>query len=142
MSFEEMYSMKFKVLLAALLSVSLGVSAGSTVQEGVVKKAEVITTKVGADGKPLLGAAVGVGIGSMIGSGSGKDAAQIAGGIIGAKRQANKRKQQMYGWRYIVEVKDELIVVDSWCESPNYRCQGVVEGKEVYVINNQEVSEK
>lgn len=132
---------KFLLGLVSALVVST-VSAKSTVVEGVIEKSEVITTQVGSNGKPLVGAAVGVGIGSAFGSGSGKDAAQIVGGLMGAKRQAAKKKQTLYGWRYIVKTKDDLQVVDTWCEKPNTQCSGVLAGKEVYVINGKEVSEK
>ncbi len=129
---------KLIIGLSALLFATSSVAASSVI-EGVVEKSEVITTKVGSDGRPLLGAAVGVGVGSLFGSGSGKDAAQIAGGLIGAKRQANKRKQMLYGWRYIIKANDELQVVDAWCAQPNQQCTGVVKGKEVYIINGEEV---
>ncbi|MGL1958072.1 MAG: hypothetical protein OCD00_12235 [Colwellia sp.] len=116
--------------------------AASTVFEGVIEKSEVITTKVGKNGKPLLSAAVGVGIGSAFGSGSGKDAAKIAGGLIGARKAAQKKEQTLYGWRYIVKANDELHVIDTWCTIPNTQCTGVIKGKEVYVINGNEVSPK
>jgi len=133
--------MKNLILLIAITfsSVSLIAHSASTVLEGTVKKSEVITTQVGKNGKPLLGAAVGVGVGSAFGSGSGKDAAKIVGGILGARRAANKKKQVLYGWRYIVEVKEQLHVVDTWCEQPNTQCTGVMQGKEVYIINKKEV---
>ena len=134
---------KFKIV--ALVFVSLFSSqsfAASSVVEGVVEKSEVITTEVGRDGHPVLGAAVGVGIGSAFGSGSGNDAAKIAGGLIGARRAAQKQKEVLYGWRYIVKAQDELHVVDAWCAKPNQQCSGVLEGKEVYIINNNEVVEK
>jgi hypothetical protein len=51
-----------------IFSISICAHGASSVKEGVVKKAEVITTSVGKDGKPLLGAAVGVGIDSAFGS--------------------------------------------------------------------------
>lgn len=127
--------------LSALLFATASIAASSVV-EGVVQKSEVITTKVGHNGKPLLGAAIGVGIGSLFGSGHGKDAAQVAGGLIGARRQANQREQVLYGWRYIIKANDELQVVDAWCPQPNQQCSGVVEGKEVYVINGEEVAVK
>lgn len=123
----------------AMMGLSFATFAQSTVEEGVIKKAEVITTKAGKDGKPLLGAAVGVGIGSAFGSGSGNDAAKVVGGLIGAKRQAAKKQQTVYGWRYIVEVKGELKVVDAWCSAPNQQCTGVTEGNNVYVVNGNEV---
>ena len=132
-----------KTLFACLLiSVSTLTFAQSKVIEGVIEKAEVINAEVGKDGKPLLGAAVGVGIGSAFGSGSGNDAAKVLGGIIGAKQQANKTKQLMYGWRYIVKSGEELHVVDAWCPQPNQQCPGIVAGKDVYVINGNEVSVK
>lgn len=133
---------KIITLVIATLAFTSVAQASSSVAEGVVKKAEVITTQVGKDGKPLLGAAVGVAVGSAFGSGSGKDAAQIAGGLIGAKRQASKSKKTLYGWRYIVEIKEELNVVDAWCETPEMQCKGVKEGTEVYVINGKEVIAK
>ena len=114
----------------------------STVVEGVIEKAEVITTTTGKDGKPLLGAAVGVGIGSAFGSGSGNDAAKIAGGLIGAKRQANRKKKTVYGWRYIVKVGNELQIVDTWCKTPEQQCTGFIKGKSVYIINGKEVAPK
>lgn len=129
---------KLSLALFTILFASTSI-AGSTVTEGIVEKSEVITTKVGSDGKPILGAAVGVGIGSLFGSGNGKDAAKIAGGLIGANRQANKRKQTLYGWRYIIRANDELQIVDAWCSRPNEQCTGVVKGKEVYVINGDEI---
>jgi len=118
------------------------VHAQSSVVEGIVEKAEVITTEVGKDGKPLLGAAVGVGIGSAFGSGSGNDAAKVVGGIIGAKKQAMKSKQMSYGWRYIIKVKEELQIVDTWCPTVGTQCSGIVQGKNVYVINGNEVAIK
>ena len=135
----------FKFKSIAFIFIGLFTSqaiAASTVMEGVIEKAEVITTKVGSDGKPLLGAAVGVGIGSAFGSGSGKDAAKITGGLLGARKAAQKKKEMLYGWRYIVKANDELHVVDAWCSQPSQQCSGVVKGKEVYIINNKEVVEK
>ncbi len=134
-----------KLKTITLVFVSLFASqtfAASEVIEGVVEKSEVITTEVGKDGRPLLGAAIGVGVGSAFGSGSGKDAAKIAGGLIGARRAAKKKKEVLYGWRYIVKAEDELHVVDAWCAKPNEQCTGVLKGKEVYIINNNEVVEK
>ncbi|WP_286263627.1 hypothetical protein [Thalassotalea atypica] len=132
---------KLVIGLFAFMFVSTAM-AQSTVVEGVIEKAEVITGTVGKDGKPLLGAAVGVGVGSAFGSGSGKDAAKIVGGLIGAGRQASKQKQTMYGWRYIVRTESDLQVVDTWCPAPNQQCSGVLKGKEVYVINGKEVAVK
>ena len=135
---------KMKKIIIGLCSLILtsGVYAQSTVVEGIIEKSESITTEVGKDGRPLLGAAVGIGIGSAFGSGSGNDAAKVVGGLMGAKRQARKQKQTMYGWRYIVKVKDELNVVDTWCSQPNEQCSGIVKGKEVYIINGKEVAVK
>lgn len=121
---------------------SLPAVASTLVEEGVVKKVESITTEVGRDGKPLVGAAVGVGVGSLFGSGSGQDAAKIVGGLIGARRQAKRKKQTINGWRYIVEIKGELHVVDSWCEKPQPSCSGYKEGTNVYVIDGKELSAK
>jgi hypothetical protein len=56
------------LIFSISISISICAHGASSVKEGVVKKAEVITTSVGKDGKPLLGAAVGVGIGSAFGS--------------------------------------------------------------------------
>ncbi|QBY04811.1 hypothetical protein E2K93_10635 [Thalassotalea sp. HSM 43] len=114
-------------------------NAASTVQEGVVKSSEVITGEVGRDGRPVLAAGVGVAIGSTIGSGSGNDAAKVAGGLIGAKRAMNKKKQTVYGWRYVVEVAGELAVVDTWCDKPDVKCSSVNKESPVYVVNNSEV---
>lgn len=130
-----------KVLLLAAIFCSSAI-AQSSVVEGIVQQADVITTEAGSDGKPVLGAAIGVGIGSLIGDGSGRDAAMVAGGLIGAKRQARKKKQIVYGWRYVVKVGDQLQVVDTWCPQPNAQCPGVTKGKEVYVINGKEISAK
>lgn len=132
---------KLSMLLAALIF-SANSFAASSVIEGVIEKADVITTTVGKDGRPLLGAALGVGVGSLFGSGHGKDAAMIVGGLAGAGRQAAKHKKVMYGWRYIVKANDELHVVDAWCSQPNQQCTGIVSGKEVYVINGNEVAVK
>lgn len=134
--------MKKLIVLLSTLMLTTTTLAQSSVVEGVVEKAEVITTQEGKDGKPLLGAAVGVGIGSAFGSGSGNDAAKIVGGLIGAKRQAAKSKQTLYGWRYIVKTGDELQVVDTWCAQPNSQCTGIVKGKSVYIINGNEVALK
>lgn len=132
---------KFAIGLCSLVFASSAI-AQSTVIEGVVEKSEVITTQVGKDGRPLLGAAVGVGIGSAFGSGSGKDAAKVLGGIIGASRQAAKHKETGYGWRYIVKVGEELQIIDSWCKPLTTHCSGIPKGKAVYVINGNEVAVK
>jgi uncharacterized protein YcfJ len=116
--------------------------ASTLVEEGVVKKVESITSEVGKDGKPLVGAVVGVGVGSLFGSGSGKDAAKVVGGLIGAGRQANRTKQTINGWRYIVEIKGELHVVDSWCEKQQTACSGYTQGTNVYVIDGKELTAK
>lgn len=129
-----------KLLLCGLLScLSLNIAAATTIVEGVIKKSEVITTQVGSDGKPLLGAAVGVGVGSAFGSGSGKDAAKITGALLGARSARKAKKQTQYGWRYIVEVKGELEVVDAWCIQPNQQCSGIIKDKKVYIVNNNEL---
>ncbi len=116
--------------------------ASTRVEEGIVKKVESITTQVGSDGKPILGATIGVGVGSMFGSGSGRDAAKIVGGLMGAKRQAQKKKQTLHGWRYIVEIAGELQVVDSWCDKPQASCSGYTKDTQVYVIDRKEVTSK
>jgi len=134
--------MKKLLSLVFITLISSQSHAASKVIEGVIEKSEVITTKVGKDGHPLLGAAVGVGVGSAFGSGSGKDAAKIIGGLIGARKAAKQKNKTLYGWRYIVKANDELLVVDSWCATPNDKCSGIIKGKEVYVINGNEVSEK
>lgn len=134
--------MKKQVILALSFLLPVCAIAQSSVQEGVVQQADVITTEAGSDGRPLLGAAVGVGVGSLIGGGSGRDAAMVAGGLIGAKRQAQKKKQVVYGWRYIVKVGEQLNIVDAWCPSPNTQCGGVDKGTEVYIINGNEISIK
>ena len=131
-----------KFIYLGLTLCSVGSFANTKVQEGVVQKAESISTQVGSDGRPLLGAAVGVGVGSAFGSGSGRDAAKIAGGLLGAARQAKKKKQILYGWRYIVEIADELEVVDAWCETPQKTCTGFKKGTAVYIIDGKEVSAK
>lgn len=134
--------MKKHIILALSVLLPFGASAQSSVQEGVVQQADVITTQAGSDGRPILGAAVGVGLGSLIGGGSGRDAAMVAGGLIGAKRQARKKKQVVYGWRYIIKVGDRLETVDAWCPSPNTQCSGVAKDAEVYIINGKEISVK
>jgi uncharacterized protein YcfJ len=116
--------------------------AGTKVQEGVIKKTENISTQVGSNGNPIVGGAIGVGIGSAFGSGSGRDAAKIVGGIIGASKSANRRKQNLYGWRYIVEIDGELEVVDTWCDSPESSCSGLKENTPVFVIDGKEVAAK
>lgn len=115
--------------------------AGDSVSEGVIEKAEAITTEIGEDGKPVLGAVAGAGIGSMFGSGSGNTAAKILGGIFGAKSQEST-KETAYGWRYIVKVDEDLHVVDVWCEKAEQKCTGLAKGKEVYLLNNKEISVK
>jgi len=131
--------MKKFVFIGFLSCLSLNVSAATTIAEGVVKKSEVITTQVGSNGKPLLGAAVGVGVGSAFGSGSGKDAAKITGALLGARAARKAKKQTLYGWRYIVEAKGELEVVDAWCAQPNQQCSGIMKDKNVYIVNNNEL---
>lgn len=133
--------MKNILIFIASALISSQAMAASTVYEGVIEKSEVITTQVSSDGKPLLGAAIGVGVGSAFGSGKGNDAAKIAGGLLGG-RMASSKKQYYYGWRYIVKSKDELHVVDAWCPKANQQCTGSVKGKAVYVINGNEISEK
>ena len=135
----KMKKLLFIVFITLISSQSI---AESKVFEGVVEKSEAITTQVGKDGRPLIGAAVGVGVGSLFGSGSGKDAAKIIGGLRGAKKAAMNKKKTLYGWRYIIKAKDELHVIDTWCATPNEQCTGIIKGKEVYVINGNEVSEK
>ena len=133
---------KLALILLLITGMAANLASASSVSVGIVKKAEVITGESGRDGRPLLGAAVGVGIGSAIGSGSGKDAAMIVGGLLGAKRQASERKTTWYGWRYIVETNGSLQVVDQWCKNSGSHCAGVIEGTEVYVINGKEVVPK
>jgi len=136
--------MKNLILLIAITfsSVSLIAHSASTVLEGTVKKSEVITTKVGKNGRPMIGAAIGVGVGSAFGSGSGKDAAKIVGGLIGARKAAKNKSKTFYGWRYIVKANNELHIIDTWCAAANEKCTGIIKGKEVYVINGNEVAEK
>ncbi|MFD2165771.1 hypothetical protein ACFSJY_05790 [Thalassotalea euphylliae] len=134
--------MKKIAVALSLLFVCSTVVAQSTVYEGVVEKAEVINTQVGKDGKPILGAAIGVGIGSAFGSGSGNDAAKIVGGLAGARSQMKKKKQSLYGWRYIIKAGEDLHVVDAWCPQPGQQCTGIPKGKNVYVINGNEVAVK
>ena len=134
--------MKKLIFLLCITMISTSSLAASKVMEGVIEKSEVITTKVGKNGRPIIGGAIGVGVGSAFGSGSGRDAAKIVGGLIGASKAASKKKKVLYGWRYIVKVNDELHVIDTWCDAPNQQCTGIVKGKEVYVINGNEVSEK
>lgn len=125
-----------------LIAFHIDVVAQPRVEEGVVQNSEVINTKIGKDGRPLLGAAVGVGIGSAFGSGSGKDAAKIAGGLLGAARQARKGKQVLYGWRYIITIEESMRVVDAWCIKPNVHCNGIKNGKQVYVVDKNYVEIK
>ena len=134
--------MKKLFFIMCMTLISTHSLAASKVMEGVVEKSEVITTQVGKNGRPVLGAAVGVGVGAAFGAGSGKDAAKIVGGLIGARKAAKKKKKTLYGWRYIVKANDELHVIDTWCAAPNEQCTGIIKGKEVYVINGNEVSEK
>ena len=116
--------------------------AENRVMEGVIESSELITTSVGKDGRPLLGAAAGVGVGSLFGSGSGKDAAKVAGGILGAARQAKRKKQQFFGWRYIVKTGDSLHAVDVWCATPNNRCSGIDSGNAVYIVDKNYIEVK
>ena len=134
-----MRKLLFIVFITLISSQSI---AASKVIEGVIEKSEVITAEVGKDGRPLLGVAVGVGVGSAFGSGSGKDAAKIIGGLIGSRKAAKQKNKTLYGWRYIVKANDELHVIDTWCAAQNEQCTGIIKGKEVYVINGKEVSEK
>lgn len=134
--------MKTLFFCVCMTIISTSSLAASKVMEGVIEKSEVITMKVGKNGRPILGSAIGVGVGSAFGSGSGKDAAKIVGGLIGASKAANKKKKTLYGWRYIVKSNEELHVVDTWCAAPNEQCKGIIKGKAVYVINGNEVSEK
>lgn len=133
---------KLLVAFASLMFIG-PVYANGAVVEGVIKSANPISGEVGEDGHPILGAAVGAGIGSLFGSGSGRDAAMVVGGVMGARRQAAKQKQTMYGWQYVIEGKDgQLHSVNSWCGQPNTQCAGIMQGKEVYVINGNQVSLK
>ncbi len=134
--------MKKLFILAFITFISADSLAASTVIEGVVEKSEVITTKVGKNGRPMIGAAIGVGVGSAFGSGSGKDAAKIVGGLIGARKAAKNKSKTFYGWRYIVKANNELHIIDTWCAAANEKCTGIIKGKEVYVINGNEVAEK
>ncbi|QOL25939.1 hypothetical protein LP316_01075 [Thalassotalea sp. LPB0316] len=133
-----------KRLIISLTAIFLSTTAlaASTVQEGVIEQSNAISTKVGKDGKPLLGAAVGVGIGSQIGGGSGNDAAKVVGGVMGAKRAAAKQQKTMYGWRYIIKINNQLQAVDVWCDKPQSQCPGYAPGEEVYLINGSEVAAK
>ena len=65
--------MKNLIVTIVLACLSFNANSTTIIFEDVVKKSEVITTKIGSDGKPLIGAAVGVGFGSAFGSGSGKN---------------------------------------------------------------------
>lgn len=130
------------LMALTITSFSSATCAGTSVQEGVIVKTENISTEVGSDGHPIVGGAVGVGIGSAFGSGSGKDAAKIVGGLLGARRAASKQKQVLYGWRYIVEISEELEVVDAWCDTPGKSCAGLKESTPVYVIDGREVTAK
>ncbi|MEW6997013.1 hypothetical protein AADZ86_04810 [Colwelliaceae bacterium BS250] len=132
---------KYLITLTILMGVTANSNATSTVYEGVIETSEVITTEVTSDGKPLLGAAVGVGIGSVFGSGKGNDVAKVAGGLLGGK-MASAKKSQFYGWRYIIKANDALHVVDAWCSKANQQCTGSIKGKAVYVINGKEIVEK
>ena len=130
------------LMTVGLIPVNVYAETKSRIEEGVIENSEVITTQVGKNGRPLLGAAVGVGVGSAFGSGSGKDAAKIAGGILGAARQAKKTKRVLYGWRYTVTIDDTLQVVDAWCAQPNEHCSGVPKGSEVYIIDRNSIEQK
>ncbi|TRX53926.1 hypothetical protein [Thalassomonas sp. M1454] len=131
---------RFIFVISALFCTGFA-HASDSVSEGVIEKAEAITTEVGKDGKPVLGAVAGAGIGSMFGSGSGNTAAKIFGGILGAKSQKSTKKTA-YGWRYIVKVDEDLHVVDVWCEKAEEKCPGLAKGKEVYLLNEKEISVK
>lgn len=131
-----------KKTLGFLILSLLSTASLASVVEGIVQKADVIETESGSDGHPVLGAAVGVGIGSLFGSGGGKTAMMAAGGLIGAKTQADKHKTVHYGWRYIVKVKDDLQVVDSWCSKGGQQCNGIPKGTDVYVVNGNQVEAK
>ena len=132
-----------KILLITLLCLTFSKAVlASSVVTGVIAKAEVITSEVGKDGKPILGAAIGVGVGSMFGSGSGNTAAKVLGGILGAKQQADKNKKVIYGWRYIVQSEDDLHAIDVWCEKTEKQCKGIAKGVEVYVVDGKSLSLK
>ena len=133
-----------KKLITAITALMLSTTAiaASTVTEGVIEKSDAISTKAGKDGKPILGAAVGVGIGSAFGSGSGNDAAKVVGGLMGARRAAAKQQQTVYGWRYIIKVGDQLQAVDVWCDKPQSQCPGYAPGEEVYIINGKDIASK
>jgi hypothetical protein len=132
-----------KKLLITLLCLTFSnfALAGSVVT-GVIEKSEVIASEVGEDGKPILGAAIGVGVGSLFGSGSGNTTAMIIGGIFGAKQQANKKKTVIYGWRYIVKSEDDLYAIDVWCKKPEEQCKGMAKGVEVYVVDGKSLMPK
>ena len=125
-----------KLLVTLLCLIFSNVALASSVVTGVIEKSEVITSEVGEDGKPILGAAIGVGVGSLFGSGSGNTTAMIVGGIFGAKQQADKKKNIIYGWRYIVQSEDDLYAIDVWCEKPEEQCKGMAKGVEVYVVDH------
>ena len=130
-----------KIIGLMMLSLVSTASLASVV-EGVVQQATVIETTTGSDGHPILGAAIGVGLGSLVGGGRGRDTAMVAGGLLGAKRQAAKHQTIHYGWRYIVKVKEDLQVVDAWCATGGTQCSGVAQGTAVYVINGNQVEAK
>lgn len=132
---------RFIITLTAIL-LSTSAIAASTVQEGVIEQSDAISTKAGKDGKPLLGAAIGVGIGSAFGDGSGNDAAKVVGGLMGARRAASKKQQTVYGWRYIIKINDRLQAIDVWCDKPQAQCPGYAQGEEVYIINGNELAAK
>lgn len=56
--------MKNLIVTIVLACLSFNANSTTIIFEDVVKKSEVITTKIGSYGKPLIGAAVGVGFGS------------------------------------------------------------------------------
>lgn len=133
--------MKKYLATILVLFFSLPSLAENSAQEGVIEKAEMITSEVGKDGKPILGAVAGAGVGSLFGSGSGNTAAKIFGGFLGASSQKSTKKT-IYGWRYIVKVDEDLHVVDVWCEKAEQKCTGLAKDKEVYLVNNKEISVK
>ena len=133
---------KLLIGLSAIMFTGLA-SANSAVLEGVIDKSSPISSEIGKDGRPILGAAAGVGLGSLIGDGSGRDAAMVVGGIAGARRQASKRKEVMHGWQYVIKGKDDqMYSINSWCDKPEQQCPGIAVGKEVYIINGDQVSVK
>lgn len=132
---------KLVFVLCSLFFVS-GAYANGSVIEGVITQSSPISGEVGEDGHPILGAAVGVGLGSLIGDGGGRTAAMVAGGLLGARSQ-QKEKQVMHGWQYVIQGKDDkLHSVNSWCSQPNTQCSGFMVGKEVYVVNGNQVTAK